>query len=73
MSNIGTALVRLMALAGGAVVGALLSRWYDDVMTARTERAEERSQSDKMRYEQGLSPIGEQEQRPGQQSRYTSQ
>lgn len=69
MSNIGTALVRLMALAGGAVVGALLSRWYDDVMTARTERAEERSQSDKMRYEQGLSPIGEQAPKQGQQPR----
>ena len=60
MSNLGSALVKLVALAGGALAGALLSRWYDEVITQRAERAEERSERDKMRYAQGLSPIGEQ-------------
>jgi hypothetical protein len=64
MNNLGIALVKLMALAGGAAVGALLSRWYDEVMTTR---AEKRSQQDKMRYEQGLPAVGEQGQRQGQQ------
>lgn len=62
MNNLGATLVKLMALAGGAAVGALLSRLYDEMMT---QRAEERSQYDKMRYEQGLSARGEQGQ--GQQ------
>jgi hypothetical protein len=65
MNNFGTTLVKLLALAGGAAVGALLSRLYDEVMT---QRAEERSQRDKMRYEQGLSARNEQGQRQGQQS-----
>ena len=69
MSNLGSALVKLVALAGGAIAGALLSRWYDEVMTERAERTEERSERDKTRYAQGLSPIGEQKQRQGQQPR----
>lgn len=64
MNNFGAALVKLLALAGGAAVGALLSRLYDEMMT---QRAEERSQRDKMRYEQGLSALKEQDQRQGQQ------
>ena len=64
MNNFGTTLVKLLALAGGAAIGALLSRLYDEVMT---QRAEERSQRDKMRYEQGLSARNEQGQRQGQQ------
>ena len=64
MNNFGAALVKLLALAGGAAVGALLSRLYDEMMA---QRAEERSQRDKMRYEQGLSALKEQDQRQGQQ------
>lgn len=64
MNNFGTTLVKLLALAGGAAIGALLSRLYDEVMT---QRAQERSQRDKMRYEQGLSARNEQGQRQGQQ------
>ena len=64
MNNFGAALVKLLALAGGAAVGALLSRIYDEMMT---QRAEERSQRDKMRYEQGLSALREQSQGQGQQ------
>lgn len=65
MNNFGATLVKLLALAGGAVAGALLSRLYDEMMI---QRSEERSQQDKMRYEQGLSALGEQGQRQGQQS-----
>ena len=65
MNNFGATLVKLMALAGGAVVGALLSRLYDEMMM---QRSEERSQHDKMRYEQGLSALGDQGQSQGQQA-----
>lgn len=54
MNNFGTILVRLTALAGGAIIGALLSRMYDEAMV---KRAEERSVHDKTRYAQGLAPI----------------
>ncbi len=54
MNNFGTILVRLTALAGGAIIGALLSRMYDEALT---KRAEEQSARDKMRYAQGLAPI----------------
>lgn len=64
MNNFGATLVKLLALAGGAVAGALLSRLYDEMMM---QRSEERSQHDKMRYEQGLSARGEQGQRQDQQ------
>lgn len=54
MNNFGTILVRLTALAGGAIIGAILSRMYDEALT---KRAEERSVQDKTRYAQGLAPI----------------
>ncbi len=54
MSNFGTTLVKLTVLAGGAVLGALLARWCEETIT---KRAEERSQRDKMRYAQGLTPL----------------
>lgn len=56
MSNLGTVLVRLTALAGGAIIGAILSRVYDETLS---KRAEERSTRDKMRYAQGLAPIAD--------------
>ncbi|HZU66874.1 MAG TPA: hypothetical protein VFA09_06315 [Ktedonobacteraceae bacterium] len=46
----------MTALAGGAVLGALLARWLDEVATTR---AEERSERDRTRYAQGLSPIAD--------------
>lgn len=54
MSNLGTTLLKIAALAGGALIGAVVSRLYDEALS---KRAEERSQRDKTRYAQGLSPI----------------
>ena len=53
MNNFGTILAKLVALAGGAITGALLARWCDELLA---KRAEERSTYDKRRYEQGLPP-----------------
>ncbi|MHB8597932.1 MAG: hypothetical protein ACYDER_14095 [Ktedonobacteraceae bacterium] len=54
MSNFGTMLVRLTALAGGAVIGVVLSKMYDEALT---KRADERSVRDKTRYAQGLAAM----------------
>ena len=54
MSNVVTVLAKVAALAGGALVGALLTRWLDEQLVAR--RAQ-RFHNDKMRYAQGLGPI----------------
>jgi hypothetical protein len=56
MSNLGTMLVRLTVLAGGAIIGVFLSKIYDEALT---KRAEERSMRDKTRYAQGLASIQE--------------
>ena len=32
MNNLGVVLVKLTVLAGGAVIGALLARWYDEAL-----------------------------------------
>ena len=56
MNNLASSLIKLTALAGGAVIGGLLARWLDEVVTTRTE---ERSEHDRTRYEQGLSPIAD--------------
>ncbi len=60
MGNLGNVLMKLTALAGGAVLGAILSRMYDEALT---KRAEERSDRDKSRYAQGLSPVQGEQQR----------
>lgn len=57
MNNLGAALVKLTVLAGGAVIGALLARWYDQVLSARLQ---EKSEHDKSYYARGLPPINEQ-------------
>jgi hypothetical protein len=57
MSSLGSVLARLVLLAGGAAIGALLARLLDEAMI---KQAEERSTRDKNRYAQGLPPI-----RPG--------
>ena len=54
MNNLASSLIKLIALTGGAVIGSLLARWLDEVPTTR---AEERSERDRTRYAQGLSPI----------------
>lgn len=54
MSNLGATMVKITMLAAGAVLGALLARLYDEALL---KQAEERSQRDKNRYEQGLSPV----------------
>jgi hypothetical protein len=53
LNNFSTTLVKVVALAGGAVIGVLLGRWCDDLLAAR---AEKRSDYDKTRYAQGLGP-----------------
>lgn len=59
MNNLGATLLKLTMLAGGAVVGALLARLFDEALT---KSAEERSKRDRNRYAQGLAPV-----RPDQQ------
>ena len=54
MNNFATSLIKLTLLAGGAVIGTLVARWLEETITAQ---AEERSERDKTRYEQGLAPI----------------
>jgi uncharacterized membrane-anchored protein YhcB (DUF1043 family) len=54
MSSLGSILARLAMLAGGAAIGALLARLFDEAMI---KQAEERSMLDKNRYAQGLPPI----------------
>jgi hypothetical protein len=53
MSNIGITLVKISLLAGGAVLGAMLSQIIDQQLM---KRSEEQSERDKSRYAQGLSP-----------------
>lgn len=53
MSNFGLTLVKISLLAGGAVLGAMLSQIIDQQLMKRNE---EQSQRDKTRYAQGLSP-----------------
>ena len=54
MNNIASSVVKMIALTGGAVLGTILARWLDRIVT---EQAEARSERDKMRYAQGLAPI----------------
>ena len=54
MNNAATALLRIAALASGAVIGALLARLVDEYMVSQSQ---EQTDHDKVRYAQGLSPI----------------
>lgn len=54
MNNLASSLIKIMALAGGAIIGALLTRWLEETLSER-ERAQ--SEHDRTRYERGLSPI----------------
>jgi hypothetical protein len=54
VNNSGNTLVKVIALAGGAALGALLARWLDELLSSQ---AQERHDFDKSRYEQGLTPV----------------
>ena len=54
MSNLGTNLAKIGLLAGGAVLGAWLSRIFDEALL---KRAEVRSEHDRIHYEQGLKAV----------------
>ena len=51
-------IVKIVALLGGAAVGALLARWLDEWQYSR---AQERSEYDRARYRQGLGPVAQQQ------------
>ena len=53
MNNPGT-ILKVVAVAGGAILGALLSHWVDDLIA---RQARPQSDYDKERYAQGLGPI----------------
>jgi hypothetical protein len=57
LDNLGIMLVKAAALAGGAILGALLARWCDEMLAAQ---AQARSEFDRTRYEQGLTPVAPQ-------------
>lgn len=61
MSNFAAVLAKLTALAGGALAGALLARWFDELLVAQTTQ---RSDYDKVRYAQGLGPVERRPQAP---------
>ncbi len=54
LENSGMTVAKVVALAGGAVLGALLARWCDALLT---EYMHEKSEYDKTRYAQGLTPL----------------
>jgi len=54
--SVGSALVRILALTGGAIAGAILANWFDKTLT---DRLHEKSQHDKERYARGLAPLSQ--------------
>jgi hypothetical protein len=54
MNNLATSLIKLAVLVTGAVIGTLVGRWLEESLTSR---AKERSEYDKTRYAQGLTPL----------------
>jgi hypothetical protein len=54
MNSLGSVLAKLVALTGGAALGALLARLFDEAMVRHSQ---EQAAHDKNRYAQGLSPI----------------
>ncbi len=63
MSNVGTTVAKVVLLASGAVLGAILARICDDLLTSHSQ---EQSEYDKTRYAQGLGPIPQQPKTPPQ-------
>lgn len=54
VSNIGSTITKVAALAGGAIMGAFLANLLDKLISAQLQ---ERPDYDKSRYAQGLTPI----------------
>jgi hypothetical protein len=54
MSNVGSTIAKVAALAGGAVIGAFLANLLDKFISSQ---AQERHDQDKSRYAQGLTPV----------------
>ena len=55
MSNNVTTLAKVVMLAGGAVIGALLARWVDGLLEAQGNEQAKQSEYDRNRYAQGLT------------------
>ena len=55
MSNTGVTLAKVVMLAGGAVLGALLARWVDGLLEAQGSEQTKQSEYDRNRYAQGLT------------------
>lgn len=55
MSNPGVTVAKVVMLAGGAVIGALLARWVDDLLAAQGDEQYKQAEYDRNRYAQGLS------------------
>ncbi|GCF11097.1 hypothetical protein [Dictyobacter arantiisoli] len=51
-NHIGAAILKIMALTGGAIAGAMIANWCDKLLY---NMAHTRSDYDKTRYEQGLA------------------
>ena len=68
MNNFGAAIVKVVVLAGGAAMGALLGRWCDELISTRLR---DQSEYDKTRYAQGLAPLSVVP--PNQYQGYTAQ
>jgi len=54
MSNIGSTITKVAALAGGAIVGTILANLLDKLISAQLQ---EHTDYDKSRYAQGLTPV----------------
>ena len=61
MGNIGSTIARVVALAGGAVIGAFLANLLDKLISSQLQ---ETPDYDKNRYAQGLTPVRPQAQAP---------
>ena len=55
MNNTGSTLAKLALLAGGAVIGALLARWMDDLLATQIDEQYRQAEYDRNRYAQGLT------------------
>ncbi|GHO89714.1 hypothetical protein [Dictyobacter formicarum] len=51
-NSVGSAIMKIVALTGGAIAGAMIANWCDKVLT---NMIHERSEFDKSRYSQGLA------------------
>jgi hypothetical protein len=58
--SIGSAIAKIVALTGGALAGAILANWLDKMLS---ERLHERSDRDRKRYAQGLTPQSQDKER----------